>query len=120
MRDGHYTVWSPTVWMDNIDSVSKQPTKPDARYVIDLIAGHDAMPIPNFDPQTIVARVGLVPDCAMRVQRAFDGGPLSLYKPSLSCTCKFLGDVDSPPCATCDSTHSCATGVCRNNYCEEF
>jgi hypothetical protein len=119
VRDGHYTVWSPTVWMDNIDG-SGNPVKPDARYVVDLIAGHDVTPTPNFDAQTIVAKVGLVPDCAMRVQRSFDGGPLSLYKPSLSCTCKFLSDVDTPPCNSCDSTHACSVGVCRNNYCEEF
>jgi hypothetical protein len=122
VRDGHYTVWSPTVWMDNIDG-SGNPVNANARYVVDLIAGHDVMPIPNFDAQTIVAQVGLVPDCAMRVQRAqgFDGSPLSLYKPTHSCTCKYLADVDSPPCSTCDSTHPCtAGGVCRNGYCEEF
>jgi hypothetical protein len=121
VRDGHYTVWSPTVWMDNIDSVSKLPTNPDARYVIDLIAGHDVMPVPNFEAATIVARVGLVPDCAMRVQRAFDGGPLSHYKPSVSCVCSYLRDVDNSPCATCDSSTPCAAGTtCRNGYCEEF
>ncbi len=119
VRDGHYTVWSPTVWMDNIDGTGT-PTNANAHYVVELIAGHDVMPIPNFDTQTIVAQVGLVPDCAMRVQRMYDGGPLSLYKPTHSCTCKYLADVDSPPCATCDSTTPCATGVCRNGYCEEF
>jgi hypothetical protein len=119
VRDGHYTVWSPTVWMDNVDGTGN-PVKPDARYVVDLIAGHDVVPIPNFDSQTIVARVGLVPDCAMRVQRDFDGGPLSPYKPPLSCTCKYLSDVDSSPCATCDGTHACTAGTCRNGFCEEF
>jgi hypothetical protein len=122
VRDGHYTVWSPTVWMDNIDTVSKLPTKPDARYVIDLIAGHDVVPVPNFEASTIVARVGLVPDCAMRVKRdlASDGAPLSLYKPTVSCVCTFLRDVDNSPCTTCDDTHPCATGTCRNSYCEEY
>ena len=120
VRDGHYTVWSPTVWMDNVDTTSGQPTNPAARYVIDLIAGHDVMPIPNFDAQTIVARVGLVPDCAMRVKRDFDGGPLSLYKPSLSCVCKYMNDVDTSSCDLCDSMHACATGTCRNGYCEEY
>ena len=56
----------------------------------------------------------------MRVQRSFDGGPLSLYKPSESCTCKFESIVDSSGCATCDASTPCASGVCRAGYCEEF
>ena len=120
VRDGHYTVWSPTVWMDNIDSTSQLPTKPDARYVIDLIAGREVTPAPNFDPQTIVARVGLVPDCAMRVTRSVDCGPLSLYKPAESCVCKFESIVDASGCATCDANNPCTSGTCRAGYCEEF
>jgi hypothetical protein len=120
VRDGHYTVWSPTVWMINVDA-GGSPVSADAKYIVDLIAGLDVTPAPNFDSQTSVARVGLVPNCAMRVKRDFDGGPLSLYKPAESCTCKFLADVDISPCATCDATHACTGGtVCRNNYCEEF
>ena len=120
VRDGHYTVWSPTVWMENIDGTTMQPTKPDADYVVQMIAGHPVTPAPNFDPNVTVATVGLIPDCAMRVQRSFDGGPLSLYTPATSCTCKFLSVVDTTTCATCDAQNPCATGVCRNGYCEEF
>jgi hypothetical protein len=119
IRDGHYTVWSPTVWMDNIDAMGN-PVKVDARYVTDMIAGHPVTPAPNFDPNVIVATVGLVPDCAMRVQRSFDGGPLSLYQPQTSCVCKYLATVDTTTCATCDMSTPCATGTCRNGYCEEF
>ncbi len=119
VRDGHYTVWSPTVWMYNTDGAGNA-TNADAKFVIDLISGHTVANPPNFDPTTIVARVGLVPDCAMRVQRDFDGGPLRLYKPSVSCTCKFLADVDISPCQTCDAQNPCASGVCRAGYCEEF
>jgi len=117
LRDGHYTVWSPTVWMDFTDA-SGTPTNPDARYVIDLIAGKTVDPAPNFEAQRVVAGVGLVPNCAMRVQRSFEGGPLSLYQPPESCTCQYENAVDSTTCATCTTT--CTTGVCRNGYCEEF
>jgi hypothetical protein len=119
VRDGHYTVWSPTVWMDNIDAMGN-PVVPDARYVVDMIAGHPVTPTPNFDPDTIVAVVGLVPDCAMRVTRSFDGGPLSLYMPQTSCVCKYMSTVDATSCATCDMSNPCTSGVCRNGYCEEF
>jgi hypothetical protein len=124
LRDGHYTVWSPTIWMDFVDG-SGAPVSPTARYVIDLIAGLDTsatgLPAPSFDPQVNVAKVGLVPDCAMRVTRSFEGGPLSLYTPPEgSCTCKYESTVDVSSCATCDASTPCATGVCRNGYCEAF
>lgn len=120
IRDGHYTVWSPTVWMNKIDPTTHAPVNADAQYVIDMIAGKQVTPAANFDANVIVAHVGLVPDCAMRVTRSFDGGPLSLYKPSESCTCKFESIVDTTGCASCDATTPCASGVCRAGYCEEF
>jgi hypothetical protein len=119
VRDGHNTVWSPTVWMYNNDG-SGNAVNASAKYVVDMIAGHAVTPTPNFDPNTIVANVGLVPDCAMRVSRQFDGGPLSLYQPSTSCTCKYLSVVDTTTCATCDDTTPCPIGVCRSGYCEDF
>lgn len=114
VRDGHYTVWSPTVWMDFV--AGGTPTKPDARYVVDLIAGHAVTPATNFDMINIIATVGLIPDCAMGVKREFEGGPLSLYQPTQSCVCKYESVVATSSCQTCTTT--CATGVCRNGYCE--
>jgi hypothetical protein len=116
VRDGHYTVWSPTIWMDTVDG-GGAPVKPDARYVIDLIAGKTVTPAPAFGMIDIVAAVGLVPDCAMGVNRTFEGGPLSLYRPAESCTCKYESLVDTSTCATCTTT--CATGVCRGGFCED-
>jgi len=117
VRDGHYTVWSPTIWMDTIDATSKAPVKPDARYVVDLIAGKTVTPAPNFGMINIIAAVGLVPDCAMGVNRTFEGGPLTLYQPTESCTCKYESLVDTSSCTACTTT--CATGgVCRNGFCE--
>jgi len=116
VRDGHYTVWSPTIWMDTVDG-SGAPVKSDARYVIDLIAGRTVTPAQSFGMIDIVAAVGLVPDCAMKVNRSFEGGPLTLYRPSESCTCKYESLVDTSSCATC--TTSCTTGTCRNGFCED-
>ncbi|HLL24338.1 MAG TPA: hypothetical protein VK427_19540, partial [Kofleriaceae bacterium] len=87
VRDGHYTVWSPTVWMDTTDAAGV-PVKAAARYAVDLIAGRSVTPAPSFDMIDVIAAVGLVPDCAMGVKREFEGGPLSIYKPAESCVCK--------------------------------
>jgi hypothetical protein len=115
IRDGHYTVWSPTIWMDTTDA-GGTPVKADARYVVDLVAGHVVTPAPGFDIFDMIAKVGLVPDCAMQVKREFEGGPLSIYKPEQSCTCKYESIVATTSCQACTTT--CTTGVCRNGYCE--
>lgn len=114
VRDGHYTVWSPTIWMDTESGGA--PVSADARYLVDLIAGRSVTPAPAFDMTAIIAAVGLTPDCAMGVTRSFEGGPLSLYQPAESCVCKYESLVDQSHCATCTTT--CATGVCRNGFCE--
>ena len=117
IRDGHYVVWSPTIWMDNLNGTT--PANPDARYVIDLIAGHVVSPTQNFPGTDVVAGVGLVPDCAMRVQRDFEQGPLRMYTPATSCTCRFeFVTTGVTSCAHCDATTPCTTGTCRDNYCE--
>ena len=118
IRDGHYTVWSPTTWMENVDA-GGQPVNALAHYVIGLIVGVDVTPAPtNFAAPDVVAGVGLVPDCAMAVQRSFDGGPLSLYSPAESCVCRYEATVATTSCATCSDSSPCGTGTCRNGYCE--
>jgi hypothetical protein len=123
VRDGHYTVWSPTVWMyaTNPDTT---PVDPDAKYVVDLITGvlGQTETAPNFSVITdTIAPVGLVPTCAMQVNRDHEGGELSLFTPPTSCTCtyeKAVSPNQTPKCATCDDTHACATGTCREGFCE--
>jgi hypothetical protein len=116
IRDGHYTAWSPTMWMDVVDA-NNVPRSGEARYVLDLIANKAPQPDPNFDIVAIEATVGLVPDCAMGVSREYDGGPLSLYRPATSCNCKFDSLVATTNCQTC--TDTCSTGVCRGGFCED-
>jgi hypothetical protein len=116
VRDGHYTVWSPTIWMDTVDDAGA-PVNATARYVIDLITGTPGTVAPSFDMISVIGKVGLVPGCAMAVNRDFEGGALRLFRPDQSCTCKYESVVDTSACTTC--TDSCATGVCRNGFCED-
>ncbi|HET9627806.1 MAG TPA: hypothetical protein VFP84_40890 [Kofleriaceae bacterium] len=125
VRDGHYTVWSPTVWMYTKDA-SGAPTDPDAKYIVDLITGSplDAgMPAPTgFSViADAIAPVGLVPTCAMQVNRDFEGGELRRFTPPTSCTCTYeKATIPNKPsaCAACDANTPCATGVCREGLCE--
>jgi hypothetical protein len=118
IRDGHYTVWSPSIWMYNLEADGVTPVNPNAKYIVDLIVGNSPTPAPNFDITTVAATVGIVPNCAMGVQRAFDGVPLSFYQPPLSCVCRYESLVAQTTCNTCSAVNPCASGVCRNGYCE--
>lgn len=116
VRDGHYTVWSPTIYMAK--GTAGVPTNPAAKYVIDLIAGKSALPAPAFNPVSLIVGAGIIPDCAMRVARDFEGGNLRPYTPSESCTCSYEKlATGTSTCQTCTTT--CATGVCRDGLCEE-
>ncbi len=119
IRDGHYTVWSPTVYMYPVQAGTQTPINADAKYVIDLISNQAATPAPLFDPSGFVVDVGLVPLCAMKVTREVEGGDLSLYDAPEPCGCYFDSRVgNTPSCATCDDITPCATGTCRHGFCE--
>ncbi|HEY0192098.1 MAG TPA: hypothetical protein VGC42_13350, partial [Kofleriaceae bacterium] len=120
VRDGHYTVWSPTEWMD-LNQAGGTPANALARYVINLITDQpvDAAEAPSFDIiHDAIGPVGLVPTCAMHVNRDREGAELKLFSPPADCTCKYDSVVSTSACATCDATHACATGTCRAGFCE--
>jgi hypothetical protein len=127
IRDGHYTMWSPDVYMaPATNGVANNPT---VQTLLDIILGN---PLPAgtdagtpIDGLAITAGVGLTPSCAMQVTRASDGAPLTLYSPAAPCTCKFLSDIKTATlpasCTTCTSSAQC-TGAgaigCFNGFCE--
>jgi hypothetical protein len=132
IRDGHYTLWSPTVYITAVDG-SGAPSNPAVKYITDLVLGN-----PNPTPPTGLAdggtaisgladvvKVGLTPNCAMQVQRSGDGKPLTAYTPSAPCTCYFLSKAPMATlpasCMTCTTNSDCtAVGAigCFNGYCE--
>ena len=96
LRDGHYLSWSPTVWLAQVDG-SGVPTDARVKYLIDSLLGKATIsPAPDFKPLDIVISKGLVPDCAMEVTRSFEGGDLSPYHPSQSCSCYYDSKVGGP------------------------
>jgi hypothetical protein len=120
LRDGHYTVWSPTVYLTKVDK-DGLPLDPLVAYVIDMIRGVAVDPVPDFEPTEIVANQGLVPDCAMRVKRYYEGGDLSLYTPEEPCGCYYdsLVAEDRVTCDACDEENPCEEGECLHGFCEE-
>jgi hypothetical protein len=130
IRDGHYTLWSPSVYIAPV-TTSGVPSNPAVKYITDLVLGNpDATPPGDLadggnsiDGLGTIVSVGLTPDCAMQVQRPADGAPLSAYAPPAPCTCYFLSKVPSAAplpasCVACSPGNPCATGSCFNGYCE--
>lgn len=135
VRDGHYLPWSYTEYLTKVDG-SHVPTNALVARLVDLVEGDKetrlvsktgVSPAFDLDSVQIVARNGLIPDCAMQVSRKSDGGDLSLYSPAAPCGCAFEAAAEptlktdpkwSARCATCTSDATCKTGKCRHGYCE--
>lgn len=119
VRDGHYVIWSPTVYLAPVDAQGNV-TNARAKYLIDMILSTTVSPAPDFDPLSTVIARGLVPDCAMKVTRSFEGGDLSLYTPAEPCGCFYESEVGGAPatCTTCNGDADCGGGKCRHGYCE--
>jgi hypothetical protein len=125
VRDGHYTLWSPTVYITQVDSANT-PTDPAVRYVTDLVVGNEPV-LPSgatpFDALANVVSVGLIPNCAMQVTRSEDGGDLAPFAPPAPCTCYYLNQVPGATgtpdgCSACSSSAECDGGSCNHGFCE--
>jgi hypothetical protein len=127
IRDGHYSLWSPDVYMTA--STGGVPNNPTVKFILDVVLGNPNATLPDggtttIDGLAITASVGLTPSCAMQVQRTADGAPLTAYTPAAPCTCKFLSDIKTPvmpaSCTTCTSNADCGNGGlgCFNGFCE--
>ncbi len=127
VRDGHYTLWSPTVYITPVDG-SNQPTNPAVKYLEDLVLGTAGATPPGggsaIDGLADVVQVGLIPECAMEVTRSEDGGDLSPATPAAPCTCYYLSKIPgangSAPtgCTACTDSTTCGGGACNHGFCE--
>ena len=117
VRDGHYLPWAPTPYLTRVGGGGKV-TNANVQRIIDLVVLASTAGDVNGLDQVIAS--GLVPECAMGVQRAFDGGNLSLYAPPEPCACYFDAKVPqgTTKCATCTVDGQCGGGKCRRGYCE--
>jgi ABC-type phosphate transport system substrate-binding protein len=117
VRDGHYPLWGYEHF------VVKTTDGKMSTQASDLIGWFNGTKtIPDTDHVIIEGSLGLIPACAMRVQRSSDGGLLSPYKPSQPCSCAFIAAsarAIPPECAPCLSPDVCTGGKsCRHGFCE--
>src|SRR5262249_12070670 len=128
LRDGHYTLWSPTVYITKVDT-GNVPVDPAVRYLLDLVLGTPGAKMPDggagFDGLADVVKVGLIPECAMRVTRSEDGGDPRSCSPRGRCACyslsKIAGASGAPAgCTPCVGNADCGDGgsICNRGFCE--
>jgi ABC-type phosphate transport system substrate-binding protein len=117
VRDGHYPIWGPVHFYTQVSG--GQPTTKVAALVT-------RFSLPSIDQVLLDAIIagGLVPQCAMKVARDTEMGPLEAFSPPFHCGCYFeskLADNSVPPgCLACTSTNNCTSDrpACNLGFCE--
>jgi ABC-type phosphate transport system substrate-binding protein len=117
VRDGHYGIWG---YEHFIVKTTNGALSAQASDFIGYFNGTKTSP--NFDYVALEGGAGVIPLCAMKVQRSADGGLMSPYAPTDSCNCAFeaaIGKTATPAgCTACSASTPCATGTCRHGFCE--
>jgi hypothetical protein len=121
LREGRYAGLGYAHFITPI-KVDGTPVQAKVKYVVDLLTGATVTPTPTFDvAKTVAGDAHLVPLCAMKVKRDAEGGDIKPYTPAASCGCYFeslVGVTGNAACVQCSSGTSCASGTCRNGWCE--
>jgi ABC-type phosphate transport system substrate-binding protein len=114
VRDGHYPIWGP-IHLFTINNNS----------VPSLAAGAlvTRFAVPRLDQGLLDAIVGsgYIPQCAMRVQRTQEMGPMASYQPQFGCGCYFEAKVNGKStCKSCSGPGDCPSTApaCNYGYCE--
>jgi hypothetical protein len=121
VRDGHYLLWS------YVQYVAPSTPKAGVQQIIDGLTGaatnvhySNGSAALDADPIDDVIASGLVPICAMKVQRSGqEGGDLSTYSPPEPCGCYFdKRATGTSSCTACVTSCPGAGQVCRHGFCE--
>lgn len=119
VRDGHYLPWSPTPYITRVDGAGRI-VDPNVKRVYELVMGTRVGD--DVDGILQVVSSGLVPRCAMKVDRPGDGADLTRYEAPLPCGCYFEKNVPqgTTACTACTAGNDapCNGGKCRLGYCE--
>ncbi|HEY4182964.1 MAG TPA: hypothetical protein VGM90_39340 [Kofleriaceae bacterium] len=117
VRDGHYPIWGPVHFYTAVTGGT--PTAKAGALVT-------RFSLPGIDQTLLDAIItgGVIPQCAMKVSRDTEMGPLKAYSPPFQCGCYFeskLADNSTPTgCTACTSTNDCpaAAPACNLGFCE--
>jgi len=118
VRDGHYPIWGPFHVLTKLDADGYPLDKVASDIVSYAIGTKDPM---GLDLVQVLVTAGLIPECAMRVTRNAEMGPLASFQPPRSCACYFdLLTKGSTDCTPCASNVDCPASApaCNYQHCE--
>jgi ABC-type phosphate transport system substrate-binding protein len=114
VRDGHYSIWGPV-------HLFARTTGGIPNAAAGAFVGRFATARVDKGLLDAVITKGLVPQCAMRVTRTEEMGPLASFQPQFQCGCYFDFKANgATSCKTCNGPAECggATPACNFGYCE--
>jgi hypothetical protein len=116
VRDGHYAVWGPL----HVFTL-KSNTNANVITIVNYFTGFTQAG--TLDVIAAEAQNGLIPQCAMRVTRSTEMGPLSLVtNNSAPCSCYFEQSVpnhpSTSPCQKCTKTADCT--IVTGSSCQTY
>jgi hypothetical protein len=107
VRNGHYAIWG------QLHVYQTNTANSNASQVVGYLTG--TMQTGKLDVIASEAIAGVVPTCAMRVQRSKEVGPMSPFSPTTPCGCyyEFVAN-GSTTCTACHMDSDCASigGTC--------
>jgi ABC-type phosphate transport system substrate-binding protein len=119
VRDGHYAIWGPLHLLTRVGN-GGLPVKPSANEVVSYLAGTKSTG-DGLDLIAVEAQRHVVPQCAMRVKRTSELGPLASFAPTGSCGCYYEKVANGATnCTVCTTARECPASapVCSYGYCE--
>jgi hypothetical protein len=80
VRDGHYAIWGPV----HVVPITQTT---NVNLIVNVLQG--SMPLGNTDLVATEAKLGIIPQCAMRVQRSTEVGPMMPLVQTSKCGCYY-------------------------------
>jgi hypothetical protein len=125
IREGRYWLWNPHHFYAKLDGPNGEIADPNVKRWIEYITAQRELP-DGLSFLDIQIDVGVIPECAMKVQRDGDVGPLASFVPDEPCGCYYefkatgVAPDSCQACATEGEDPSCPSDapVCRHGYCE--
>ncbi len=114
VRDGHYSIWGPV-------HLFARTTGGIPNAAAGAFVGRFATARVDKTLLDAIITKGLVPQCAMRVTRTEEMGPMASFQPPFQCGCYFDFKANgTTSCKTCNGAGDCGgkTPACNFGYCE--
>ncbi len=121
VRTGRYYLWGNVNLFARAGSAAGSFADPNVAALLTYIDGSAEPAGVSKSITDLAIENRNVPECAMYVARNGDLGPIYQLLPPEPCHCTFeYRATGATDCAVCDESTPCATGTCRDGFCEEY